>query len=61
MPLLALPPWLAFGARSLRTPGGPGEEEREQLGRVLSVAREQRTERDVEWALRLFEHYESEV
>jgi geranylgeranyl diphosphate synthase, type II len=33
--------------------------EREQLGRVFSVAREQRTERDVEWVFRLFERYAS--
>jgi geranylgeranyl diphosphate synthase type II len=34
-------------------------DEREQLGRVFSVAREQRTERDVEWVFRLFERYAS--
>jgi geranylgeranyl diphosphate synthase type II len=33
--------------------------EREQLGRIFSVSREQRTERDVEWVFRLFEHYAS--
>jgi geranylgeranyl diphosphate synthase type II len=34
-------------------------DEREQLGRVFSVAREQRTERDVEWVFRLFKRYAS--
>jgi geranylgeranyl diphosphate synthase, type II len=34
-------------------------DEREQLGRVFSVTREQRTERDVEWVFRLFERYAS--
>lgn len=34
-------------------------DEREQLGRVFSVAREQRTEHDVEWVFRLFERYAS--
>jgi geranylgeranyl diphosphate synthase type II len=33
--------------------------EREQLGRVFSVAREQRTERDVAWVFQLFERYAS--
>ena len=33
--------------------------EREQLGRVLSVTREQRTERDVEWVFRLFQRHGS--
>jgi geranylgeranyl diphosphate synthase, type II len=31
----------------------------EQLGRIFSVSREQRNERDVEWVFRLFEHYAS--
>jgi len=34
-------------------------DEREQLGRVFSVAREQRTEHDVEWVFRLFKRYAS--
>lgn len=34
-------------------------DEREQLGRVFSVAREQRTEQDVEWVFRLFKRYAS--
>jgi geranylgeranyl diphosphate synthase type II len=34
-------------------------DEREQLGRVFSVAREQRTERDVEWVFRMFKRYAS--
>jgi geranylgeranyl diphosphate synthase, type II len=34
-------------------------DEREQLGRVFSVAREQRTEQDVKWVFRLFERYAS--
>ena len=34
-------------------------DEREQLGRVFSVAREQRTEGDVEWVFRLFKRYGS--
>ena len=34
-------------------------DEREQLGRVFSVAREQRTEQDVEWVFRLFKRYGS--
>jgi Geranylgeranyl pyrophosphate synthase len=34
-------------------------DEREQLGRVFSVAREQRTDRDVEWVFRLFKRYAS--
>ena len=34
-------------------------DEREQLGRVFSVVREQRTERDVEWVFRLFKRYAS--
>jgi geranylgeranyl diphosphate synthase type II len=33
--------------------------EREQLGRIFSVTRQQRTERDVEWVVRLFERYAS--
>jgi geranylgeranyl diphosphate synthase, type II len=33
--------------------------EREQLWRIFSVSRGQRTERDVEWVFRLFEHYAS--
>jgi geranylgeranyl diphosphate synthase type II len=33
--------------------------EREQLGRVFSGAREQRTEHDVDWVFRLFERYAS--
>ena len=34
-------------------------DERERLRRVFSVAREQRTEDDVEWVFRLFEHHGS--
>ena len=34
-------------------------DEREQLGRVFSVAREQRMEGDVEWVFRLFKRYGS--
>ena len=34
-------------------------DERDQLGRVFSVARDQRTERHVEWVFRLFERYAS--
>jgi geranylgeranyl diphosphate synthase, type II len=34
-------------------------DEREQLRRVFSVAREQRTERDLVWVFRLFERYAS--
>jgi len=34
-------------------------EEREQLRSILSVSREQRTEQDVQWVFRLFEHYAS--
>jgi geranylgeranyl diphosphate synthase, type II len=34
-------------------------EERERLRQVFSVGREQRTERDVQWVFRLFEHYGS--
>jgi geranylgeranyl diphosphate synthase, type II len=34
-------------------------DERERLGRVFSVVREQRTDDDVEWVFRLFEHYGS--
>jgi geranylgeranyl diphosphate synthase, type II len=34
-------------------------DERERLRRVFSVAREQRTERDVEWVFRLFEQHGS--
>jgi geranylgeranyl diphosphate synthase, type II len=34
-------------------------DERDRLGRVFSVAREQRTDRDVEWVFRLFERYAS--
>jgi geranylgeranyl diphosphate synthase type II len=33
--------------------------EREQLRSILSVSREQRTEQDVQWVFRLFEHYAS--
>ncbi|GAA3627666.1 polyprenyl synthetase family protein [Microlunatus ginsengisoli] len=34
-------------------------DEREKLGSVFSVSREQRTEQDVNWVFRLFEHYGS--
>jgi geranylgeranyl diphosphate synthase, type II len=34
-------------------------DERDRLGRVFSVARDQRTERHVEWVFRLFERYAS--
>lgn len=34
-------------------------DEREQLGRVFSVTRQQRTERDVEWVFGLFKRYAS--
>ena len=34
-------------------------EQREQLRAILSVSREQRTEQDVQWVFRLFEHYGS--
>jgi geranylgeranyl diphosphate synthase type II len=34
-------------------------DERDQLRRVFSVAREHRTERDVEWVFRLFQHHGS--
>ena len=34
-------------------------DERDRLRRVFSVAREQRTDRDVEWVFRLFERYAS--
>jgi geranylgeranyl diphosphate synthase type II len=34
-------------------------DEREQLGRVFSDVREQRTEQDVKWVFRLFERYAS--
>ena len=35
------------------------DDERAELGRVFSVGREQRTERDVQWVFRLFERYGS--
>jgi geranylgeranyl diphosphate synthase type II len=34
-------------------------EERERMGRVFSVIRDQRTERDVEWVFRVFQRYGS--
>ena len=34
-------------------------DERDRLRRVFSVAREHRTERDVEWVFRLFQHHGS--